>query len=432
MLTRCVIRASMVAAALLCATAGQAAEKSATESVTHTLLRSGASLGTHESLESCRIALQAQRQLDAPAKTRGQTRYVCRTDEAVTVIYGTAPTCAPPRAPIAEVVVCPSGTTGAYTRTKSWSAAPHPQCEIEGEWVPAAPSAEQCPPIDTDNDGVPDEADECPTVPSTEPDGCPASPPDPELLPAPADVRAQGASTSTIRVEWDAVAGASAYSLERCIGATCTTFSQLLCVTGLTGTHSSLPANLTARYRVRASRDAVCGTAAGNLGEYSAIASGTTLHAPAPTPVDCAVSAWSAWSAGAWSACSTGQQSRTETRTRTVTTQPANGGTACPALTETRTVTQACSSPAVGTASLSWTPPTTNTNGSSLSNLAGYRISYGTSPDALPHTVQVANPSVTNYTIGNLAPGTWYFAVRAYTSGGNESAPSNVVSKTHR
>lgn len=85
-----------------------------------------------------------------------------------------------------------------------------------------------------------------------------------------------------------------------------------------------------------------------------------------------------------------------------------------------------------GGATLSWTAPTSNTDGSTLTNLAGYRIAYGTSASALTHTVQVANPSVTNYTISNLSPGTYYFAVRAYTSNGTESANSNVSSKVVR
>jgi hypothetical protein len=78
---------------------------------------------------------------------------------------------------------------------------------------------------------------------------------------------------------------------------------------------------------------------------------------------------------------------------------------------------------------LSWTPPTENTDGTSLTNLAGYRIAYGTSASALTHTVQVSNPSVTRYSIENLSPGTYYFSVRAYTSNGTESANSNVSSK---
>jgi hypothetical protein len=85
-----------------------------------------------------------------------------------------------------------------------------------------------------------------------------------------------------------------------------------------------------------------------------------------------------------------------------------------------------------GGAELSWTPPTQNTDGSTLSNLAGYRIAYGTSPSALTQTVQVANAGITRYTMDNLSPGTYYFAVRAYTANGTESNNSNVWSKTVR
>jgi hypothetical protein len=83
-----------------------------------------------------------------------------------------------------------------------------------------------------------------------------------------------------------------------------------------------------------------------------------------------------------------------------------------------------------GGAELSWMPPSQNTDGSSLNNLAGYRIAYGTSPQALTQTVQVANAGMTRYTFDNLTPGTYYFAVRAYTSSGTESGNSNVATKT--
>jgi hypothetical protein len=84
-----------------------------------------------------------------------------------------------------------------------------------------------------------------------------------------------------------------------------------------------------------------------------------------------------------------------------------------------------------GSATLSWTPPTTNTNGSSVS-LAGYRIYYGTSASNLSRTVQVANAGLTRYVLSDLSAGTWYFAVRAYSSNGSESANSNTGSKTVR
>lgn len=73
----------------------------------------------------------------------------------------------------------------------------------------------------------------------------------------------------------------------------------------------------------------------------------TATYAPS-APVDCVVSAWSEWTGGTWSACTNGTQTRQETRTRTVVTQPVNGGAACPVLTEARTATQACESPPTG------------------------------------------------------------------------------------
>ena len=58
---------------------------------------------------------------------------------------------------------------------------------------------------------------------------------------------------------------------------------------------------------------------------------------PPPPPVDCVVSAWSEWVPGPWQAVSETEETRTLTRTRTVTVQPKNGGTACPSLTESQT-----------------------------------------------------------------------------------------------
>ena len=83
-----------------------------------------------------------------------------------------------------------------------------------------------------------------------------------------------------------------------------------------------------------------------------------------------------------------------------------------------------------GSATLSWAAPTQNTDGTALSDLAGYRIIYGTSSSALNQLVTITNPSVTSAVIEDLASGTWYFAVKAYTSGGAESSQSNVASKS--
>ena len=82
-----------------------------------------------------------------------------------------------------------------------------------------------------------------------------------------------------------------------------------------------------------------------------------------------------------------------------------------------------------GRATLSWTAPTENTDGSALSNLAGYRIRYGTSAASLTQTIVIDNASVTTYVVENLAPATWYFAVTAVNATGAESTYSNVANK---
>ena len=83
-----------------------------------------------------------------------------------------------------------------------------------------------------------------------------------------------------------------------------------------------------------------------------------------------------------------------------------------------------------GSATLSWTIPTLNTNGTPATNLAGYHIYYGTSPAALNTVIDVPGAQTTEYEISNLSSGTYYFAVAAYNSAGVDSANSNEGSKT--
>jgi hypothetical protein len=85
---------------------------------------------------------------------------------------------------------------------------------------------------------------------------------------------------------------------------------------------------------------------------------------------------------------------------------------------------------ATGSATVFWTAPTQNTNGTPLTDLAGYTIYYGTSPSALTQTIQLANPSATSYMVGALSAGTYYFAVAAYTAAGTQSTRSSAGSKT--
>jgi hypothetical protein len=83
-----------------------------------------------------------------------------------------------------------------------------------------------------------------------------------------------------------------------------------------------------------------------------------------------------------------------------------------------------------GTASLSWSRPTQNTDGSPLSNLAGYVIRYGTSTTALNNKMSVASASATGVEITNLSPGNWHFAVSAINTANVGSQFSAIVGKT--
>jgi hypothetical protein len=83
-----------------------------------------------------------------------------------------------------------------------------------------------------------------------------------------------------------------------------------------------------------------------------------------------------------------------------------------------------------GSATVNWQPPTANSNGTAITNLAGYTISYGTNASNLSSSVKVTNPGLTSYVIENLTAGTtYYFGVSAYNSAGETSKVSNVASK---
>jgi hypothetical protein len=74
-----------------------------------------------------------------------------------------------------------------------------------------------------------------------------------------------------------------------------------------------------------------------------------------------------------------------------------------------------------GSVTLSWTVPTTRTDGTPLATLAGFRIYYGPAAGSYPNKISVPNPGVTTYVVDNLASGTWYFVATAYDANGLES-----------
>jgi hypothetical protein len=82
-----------------------------------------------------------------------------------------------------------------------------------------------------------------------------------------------------------------------------------------------------------------------------------------------------------------------------------------------------------GVATVSWLPPTTRSDGSALTNLAGYKLYYGTSGSEFDHVITIDNAGLASYVVERLSTGTYYFAVSAFDSDGLESAQSTVGSK---
>ena len=79
---------------------------------------------------------------------------------------------------------------------------------------------------------------------------------------------------------------------------------------------------------------------------------------------------------------------------------------------------------------LEWTPPTRNTDGTLLRDLAAYRIDWGQDGGSFTNSVTVSNPGLTRYVIEDLTPGQYMFAVAAVNSAGVASERSNISRRT--
>ncbi len=99
----------------------------------------------------------------------------------------------------------------------------------------------------------------------------------------------------------------------------------------------------------------------------------------------------------------------------TVTAEDTAGATASRSIVVNRESGQA------GAVSLSWAAPTTRTDGSPLTNLAGYKIYYGRMSGVYDYQIDINNPGILTYLVENLVSGDWYFALTAYDSQGIES-----------
>jgi hypothetical protein len=77
---------------------------------------------------------------------------------------------------------------------------------------------------------------------------------------------------------------------------------------------------------------------------------------------------------------------------------------------------------------VAWTPPTQNADGSTLTDLSGYKIHYGTASKSYTESIPVNNAGVTRYSLETLPKGQIFIAMTAVNASGAESDFSSEVS----
>jgi hypothetical protein len=104
-------------------------------------------------------------------------------------------------------------------------------------------------------------------------------------------------------------------------------------------------------------------------------------------------------------------------------TKAAAGSETLAAISKTATYNITCTWGAKTSVTVRWAPPTTNVDGSSLTDLKGIKVYGGTSPTALT-LVRDVGGAVNNVQVTGLTPGTWYFQASAYNMADAESTKS--------
>ncbi len=88
--------------------------------------------------------------------------------------------------------------------------------------------------------------------------------------------------------------------------------------------------------------------------------------------------------------------------------------------------------PDAGVLTVNWAAPTASSDGTPLSDLAGFRILLGTAAGTYTSSIAVTDPTALSYSITGLATGTYYVVVKAFDTANNESLPSAEASKKVR
>lgn len=78
---------------------------------------------------------------------------------------------------------------------------------------------------------------------------------------------------------------------------------------------------------------------------------------------------------------------------------------------------------------LSWTAPLEREDNQpiSLSEIAGYKVYYGTEENTYPHSIDISNGAANGHTIENLSSGVYYLTLTTYDTAGRESKPSDEI-----
>ena len=81
-----------------------------------------------------------------------------------------------------------------------------------------------------------------------------------------------------------------------------------------------------------------------------------------------------------------------------------------------------------GQLTVTWSPPTKNTDGTPLKNLSGYTLLYGTASKTYSTAISIDDATATRYVVRGLPRGTYYFALSAINSTGRHSVLSAEAS----
>jgi hypothetical protein len=79
---------------------------------------------------------------------------------------------------------------------------------------------------------------------------------------------------------------------------------------------------------------------------------------------------------------------------------------------------------------LSWVAPVEREDGTpiSMSEIAGYRVYYGTTAGDYPNMLEITGSGTMNTTISGLISDTYYIVVTTYDVDGRESVHSSMIS----